>query len=104
MAFTEDEKLDIVKILGTTPSLLDAQLTVLGATHITRVETAVREELARWDAGAGAKFTKLHPRESNKGVETFPEQTRGDIKANIARLLEWPYSYSVASMGTLQIG
>lgn len=103
MAFTEDEKLDIVKILGTTPSLLDAQLTSLGTTHVTRVEDAVREELARWDAGAGAKFTKLHPRESNKGVETFPEQSRADIKANIARLLEWPYVYSASTMGTIQI-
>lgn len=102
--FTDDEELDIVKILGTTPSLLDAQLTSLGVDHITRVEEAVREELAIWDAGAGTKFTKLHPRESNKGVETFPEEAKADVRKNVARLLEWPYSYSVATMGTLQIG
>ena len=102
--FTEDEKLSIVMILGTTPSLLDAQLTSLGDTHITRVEEQVREEIALWEAGAGVKYTKLHPRESNKGVETFPEKAREGIKRNIAYLLEWPYSYSVATMGTLQIG
>lgn len=103
MAFTPEEQLDIVKILGTTPSLLDAQLTSLGVDHVTRVEEAVREELERWET-SGGKFTKLHPKESNKGVETFPEQARADVKRNIAYLLEWPYSYSVASMGTLQIG
>lgn len=102
--FTEDEKLSIVEILGTTPSLLDAQLTSLGDTHITRVEDRVRTQIDLWDAGAGTKHTKLHPRESNKGVETFPEATRNDIKSRIAYLLEWPYSYAVATMGTLQIG
>lgn len=102
--FTDDEELSIVMILGTTPSLLDAHLISLGNDHVTRVEDAVREEIAIWDAGASTKFTKLHPRESNKGVETFPEAARSSVKANVARLLEWPYSYSVASMGTLQIG
>ncbi len=105
MAFTDDEELSIVMILGTTPSLLDAHLTSLGATHITRVEGAVREEIAIWDAGVGSKHTKLHPRESNKGVETFPEAAQADVKRNVAYLLEWPYSYSATmSMGTLQIG
>ena len=104
MAFTDDEELSIVMILGTTPSILDAHLISLGEDHITRVEEAVREEIAIWDAGVGTKHTKLHPRESNKGVETFPEQARASVKRNIAYLLEWPYSYSVATMGTLQIG
>lgn len=103
MAFTDEQELSIVKILGTTPSLLDAHLTSLGTSLTTAIETAVIAELDRWDT-SGAKFTKIHPRERNYGVETFPEAVKVDIKANIARLLEWPYSYASIGMGTLQIG
>lgn len=103
MAFTETQELSIVKILGTTPSLLDAHLTSLGATLTTAIETEVIAEIDRWNT-SGAKFTKIHPKERNYGVETFPEAVKTDIKANIARLLEWPYSYATATMGTLQIG
>lgn len=101
--FTDTQILGIVKILGTTPSLLDAHITSLGVSLTTAIETAVIAELDRWDT-SGAKFTKIHPRERNYGVETFPEAIKADIKANIARLLEWPYAYQTMSMGTLQIG
>ena len=103
MAFTDTQKLSIVRILGTTPSLLDAHILSLGASLTSAIETEIIAELDRWDT-YGAKFTKIHPRERNYGVETFPEAIRNDIKANIARLLEWPYSYMTATMGTLQIG
>lgn len=101
MAFTEEQELSIVKILGTTPTLLDAHLETITLT--AAIETAVIAEIDRWET-SGAKFTKIHPKERNYGVETFPEQVKTDIKANIARLLEWPFAYAVTSMGTMQIG
>lgn len=105
MAFTDAQKLSISTILGITPTLLDAQITALGATLTAAKETAIIAELARWTA-SGAKFTKLHPRESNKGVETYPDQVKGDIRRNIATLLEmleWGFG-AAQGMGTMQIG
>lgn len=104
MAFTDDEKLGIVEILGGSPDLLDAHFSSLGTTYLDRVEARVRTLIGLWDDGAGTKFTKIHPRERNYGVETFPEATRDDIRTRLARLLNWPFSYMTARMGTLQIG
>jgi hypothetical protein len=104
MAFTTEEKLSISTIVGVTPTLLDAQLASLGTSLTADVEAAVRTELTRW-ATSGAKFVKIHPTESNKGVETDSGNAKTDIIRNIALLLELPFAYSLtASMGTLQVG
>lgn len=103
MAFTEVDKLSIARILGTSPTLLNVHITSLGVTLTAGVEAAVIDELSRWDDGAGSKFVKIHPTESNFGVETNAGDTKADIRRNIAILLEWPYSVA-ATMGTLQIG
>src|SRR5688500_2995245 len=100
--FTTAEKLSIARVLGITPSLLDAHLTSVGVTITADVEEAVRAELERW-VTAGSQFVKIHPRESNKGVETNSGDAQNDIRRNIALLLEY-YSYSAQTMGTLQIG
>ena len=99
MAFTEAEQLVIARVVGYTPTLLAAHLATLTVT--SDVEAAVREELDRW-ATVGTQFVKIHPRESNKGVETNSADTQGNIRRNIAVLLEIPMAW--ASMGTLQIG
>lgn len=101
MAFTAPQKETLAMTLRTTTTLLSAHLTSLGATLTADKQTAVEAQMARWTS-AGSKFTKLHPREANKGVETFPEAVKADIRQNIAALLEWPISSG--SMGTLQIG
>ena len=103
MGFTDPQKLSSVKILGTTPSLLDAHISSLGVNLTTAIETEIISELDRWET-SGGKFTKIWPRERNYGVETFPEAIKADIKRNIARLLEWPFVYQTMGMGTLQIG
>jgi hypothetical protein len=104
MAFTAEQELSIVKIMGITPSFLDAHLASLGAALTADIEAAVITELDRWET-AGAGFVKLHPKESNKGVETYPDAEKGDIRRNIAALLElYTYSAATAGMGTLQIG
>jgi hypothetical protein len=103
MALTSTELLSIVRILHTTPSLLDAQIASLGADMDADRETAIREELDRWTT-AGGKFVKLHPTESNFGVETNAGDAKSDIIANLAALLEWPFAVGTSSIGTLQIG
>jgi hypothetical protein len=103
MAFTEDEKLSIAKIVGITPTLLNAQLDALGTSLTASVESAVRDELVRWTT-AGIDFVKVWPMESNLGVETDANTTKADIRKNIAVLLElYDYAYLNSGMGTIEI-
>ena len=101
MALTDAQKLSIARILGITPSVLDAQIATLSLDAAT--ETAVVAEITRWDT-SGAKFTKLHPKESNKGAETFPEAVKNDIRKNLSLLLEFYTASYSSGMGTLRIG
>ena len=104
MAFTETELLSIVRIVGISPSLLDAQIVSLGADLTVDVESAVRDEITRWE-DAGGKFVKIHPKESNFGVETDAGDAKADIRRNIAILLGlMDYLAVYKTMGTLQIG
>lgn len=104
MSFTTAQKLSIATVLGITPTYLDAHLTSLGVTLTADVEAAVIAELDRW-LTAGSSFVKLHPTESNKGVETNSGDAKADIRRNIAVLLELTgYMAASAGMGTLQIG
>ena len=105
MAFEPEELIDISKILGITPTLLDAQITALGATLTAAKETAILTEVTRWNTGIGTENVSLEPKESNKGVRTNPGADKADIRRNIQLLLEMEVS-SVASIGigTLQIG
>lgn len=84
--FTETQKLNISKILGITADYLEDHLGYRSEAITDEVVTQVTAELTRWTT-YGAKFTKIHPRERNYGVETYPEALRNDIRANIANLL-----------------
>ncbi len=86
MAFTESQKLDICMIVGVTADLLEDILTFRAGAITSEVETKVEEQLTRWET-AGIDFVKLHPVESNKGVETNPDYEKSDIRRNIANLL-----------------
>lgn len=100
--FTTEEKLSIAKIAAITPTLLDAHLTSLG-TLSAEVVAAVQAELARWDT-FGAAFVKIHPKESNKGVETDSGDAKADIRNNIAVLLELTdHLYTDSGLGTIQV-
>lgn len=102
MALTTAEKLTIARILRITPTLLGAQITALGATLSSDVETAIREELARWET-AGFDFVKVHPKEKNFGAEIDPTREQNDIRMNLSTLFELPTSAYTSGMGTLQI-
>ena len=102
MSFTDSQKLSIARILGITPTLLDAQITSLGASLTAAKETAVIAEIARWTDGAGTNFTRIHPKEKNFGAEINPESAKKDIRANIALILEWQ-SVIESGIGTIQI-
>lgn len=102
MALTGEEVLSISMILGITPTLVEAQITSLGADLDATRETAIRNELDRWST-AGTAFVKIHPKESNKGVETNSGDAQGDIRKNLAVLLEFTTYYSTPSIGSIQL-
>jgi hypothetical protein len=84
--FTETEQLNIGKILGIQADHLTDLLAYRVEGITDEVVLQVQTELANW-LTYSTKFTKLHPTESNKGVETYPEKMQGMIQANIANLL-----------------
>ena len=90
MALSEANQNKVCQILYIEPSVLEYQLTLLSTDFTSTRQTAVEAQITLWDAGAGTKTVKIHPRESNKGVETDPQATRRDIQRNIAILLERP--------------
>jgi hypothetical protein len=105
MALTAEETLSIAMILGIPPSVLDAQIASLGSSLDADREAAIRTELDRWSAGSGAQFVKIHPKESNYGVETNSGDAKQDIQRNLAVLLELTtWLGTSTNMGTLQIG
>ena len=109
MAFTAEQQLSISKIVGVTPSRLAAHLASMGADLTAARESAVIAEIERWEAGGiGSKHVKIHPKESNMGVETDSGHAKAEIQRNIAVLLELPVYVAGAgasgSMGTIRIG
>lgn len=88
MAFTEAEKLKIAKILGTDYIEVNDQIFNLGTDWITaEVETQVRAEITRWDAGIGTDFVSIEPNTANYGARIDPNLEKDDIRSNIANLL-----------------
>lgn len=104
MAFTATEKQTLAKILRSTPTLVAAWITKLGATVTADLETDVRAEMDRWEAGAGTGNVWFTPTESNEGFNMSAPATGGNPANNIALLLEWPYPIGAASMGSMAIG
>lgn len=90
MALSDANLVKVSQILQVTPTVLDVQIDYLGSNLTSTIQTAIEAQITLWDAGAGTKTTKIHPKESNSGVETNPTQARSDIKRNIAVLLERP--------------
>lgn len=84
--FTETQKLNIGKVLGIGADYLEDLLAYRVAGITDEVVAQVAVELTNW-ATYSTDFTKIHPTESNKGVETFPEKMQANIKNNIANLL-----------------
>lgn len=95
MAFTTDQKLDISAILGVDRVTLDNQLNIYANEIDSATESKVIAQIALWNSGIGTENVKLHPTESNKGVETNPGADKGTIKSNIA---VWLY-FDLAALG-----
>lgn len=87
MALSETNTVKICQILNLTTYVLAEQLNLMGARLTAVVQTAIEAQILLWDT-AGVKTTKLHPKESNQGVETRPDMARSDIRQKIAILLE----------------
>lgn len=88
ITLTESEKLKVAKILNTDYITVNDQIFNLGESYITpAVETAVRAELTRWDAGAGNDFVSVEPNTANYGARINPELEKADIRRNLTNLL-----------------
>jgi len=103
MAFSEAQRNKIAKILGITPDILYYHLTS-GAFELTsQRQTDVEAEITLWDAGAGGKFTRIHPNAQNYGAEINPEENKNAIREAIAVLLERPEWASKAGMYSFEM-
>ena len=99
MALTETQIVDIAEILEIDPDLITLHLTSGYVEITTAKELAIEAQITAWDAGPGAvtEYAKLHPVESNKGVETDPDRDANKIRKKIAALLgrpDWAQSAS----------
>jgi hypothetical protein len=90
MALDATQKASLCRILQVTPSQLDSQIEWLGTAFTSTLELAVEDEMDRWTAGAGTKFTRIQANERNFGAEIDPNLEKADIRRNIAILLERP--------------
>lgn len=86
MAFTESELVSIVKIVGIGRIDLNQALATYDSYISSEVESAVRNEIVRWD-DAGENFTSIEPKESNKGVRIDAGSAKTDIRENLVNLL-----------------
>lgn len=89
MAFTEVQKISLIKILKITRQALDAQL-IRHAAYITEeTETAVIAELERWEAGTVKGSVWFTATESNEGFNqgSVNSAASSDPKSNIEILL-----------------
>lgn len=90
MAFTATERLSIIKITGYDGLYLDQRLETYNVHITSTVEDAVRDEITRWDDGAGTNFTRIKPNAQNFGAEINPGDEKADIRKNICNLLYLP--------------
>ena len=88
VTLTESEKLKCAQILGVDYIEVNDQVFNLGDAWITAsVETEIRAQIARWDAGVGTDFVSVEPNTANFGARINPELEKADIRRNIANLL-----------------
>lgn len=102
MALSEANENKIVKILKITPLALETQILVLGSRLTAQVQADVEAEIARWDAGAGAKFTNIVGSDRYP-VKIDPDDEKNDIRSNIASLLDRPDWVSSAGGATMRL-
>lgn len=106
MAFTQAELRSIEKIIGSTPSLLSAQINSLGGALTTDIEDAIRDQITLWDDNdLDADFSTLKANGANYGLEDDPNNLRHAIAGKIRLWLEiTDVAYADSGIGTLQIG
>lgn len=104
MTLTPTEIVLIYTLLEIEPSYLNSQLVVLGNDLTPEIETAVRAELARWTAADAEDFVKIHPMNSNLGVETFPEEIKARAVRRIGLSLGLITESANIGIFTLEVG
>ena len=97
MAFTEAQKLKICRITGVTSDLLEDVLSFRAAAITAEVESQVGDLITEYFAnGVNRNVTKIRPNLKNFGADIDPNDTRAQIKGEIATLL---YMTEVVSSG-----
>lgn len=88
VTLTETEKLKCAQILGVDYIEVNDQVFNLGDQWITAaVETQIRAQITRWEAGAGTDFVSVEPNTANFGARIDPELEKNDIRRILANLL-----------------
>jgi uncharacterized protein YfaP (DUF2135 family) len=88
MAFTEDQKLDIVRITSIPKFDLDWHLQYYAANLSPEAEAKVLAEIQSWDDNdLETDFAKLEPNGPNYGIRDNPEDLRDAIRLNICLFL-----------------
>jgi hypothetical protein len=100
---TEAQQIDCAQIMGVTLETVIQQIAYLGDLFTTQVATDVGVELTRWGT-AGVDFVRVHPRERNFGAEINPEDTKDDIRGNLASLFQRMDWAQASSGSTMTIG
>lgn len=108
MAFTQEEKLNIVKILPLNIPILNAQIAALGSDLDLPTETAVRTELTRWNAAelSGTLYAVVSATNANFGV-AVPQTIDESVKETLLKYLQLTGAageYYPEKIGTLEIG
>lgn len=104
MTLTPTEIVAIYTILEIEPNLLMSQILALGDDLTAERELQIRAEIAKWNAADAGDFVKIHPMNSNFGVETFPEEIKARAMRRIGLSLDLYQSANTCGIFTFEVG
>jgi hypothetical protein len=106
MALSEDDKINIAKILKVTYAEVKLQEDNLGIFLTDAMVASIQDLITRYDS-VGSKYISFAPTESNQGFTKNPNDEKRDIREQIAILLErgdWVTSNSASVQGYVYRG
>lgn len=90
MALSPAQVNKVATILQVTPLHIEGQIIWLSDRMTSVLQTAIEDEIDRWDAGIGTNFIDVDPNLANFGAIIRADREKNDIRKNIATLLERP--------------
>lgn len=103
-SLTEAQVNKVAKILMITSIDINQQIAYLGENFTTQDAIDISAAITTWDAGAGTKYTRVHPRERNFGAEINPTDQKNDLRSDIAILLSRPDWANASGGSVMELG